>query len=77
MVAPDHVFDQIFVYFQHFSGDIRYAQLMNSDWLGGENAQTVISSNVKNRTPLAGVSTDTGNVWTVRLFLSSECCAGS
>lgn len=66
MVAPDQVFDQLFVYFQHFAGDIRYAQLINSEWSGGENAQAVISSNVKDRTPLAGASTQKGNVWTVR-----------
>ena len=69
MVPPKGVYDQIFIYFQHYSGEIRYSELTDSGWSGGEDAQTVVSSNVKNRTQLAGISSKAGNVWTVRAFL--------
>ncbi|SLM41057.1 hypothetical protein LPUS_11955 [Lasallia pustulata] len=68
-IVPSHnVFDEIFMYFQHSSGEIRYSQLTDSGWSGGESAQRVISSNVKNGTRLTGISTQAGNVSTRYLF---------
>lgn len=74
IVPPNINFDEMFMYFQHFSGDIRYSHPTTSGWSGGESAQTVISSNVMNRTQLAGVSTQAGNVLTVSSFISSSTC---
>ena len=69
MVPPNDVFDEISMYFQHSSGEIRYSHLTDSGWSGGGSAQRVISSNVKNGTRLTGISTRAGNAWTVRISI--------
>lgn len=59
----------IVVYFQHWTGQIRYVQLTNSGaWVGGDSS-TIVASDAKNNTPLSAVSyVATGYVSTWHLF---------
>jgi len=46
----------IVMYFQHWTGDIRYEQLSSTgSWLGGDES-TIVASDAKNNTPLSAVS---------------------
>lgn len=59
----------IVMYFQHWTGEIRYKQLTPSgQWQGGDTS-TIVASDAKNNTPLSAVSyVGPGYVSTWHLF---------
>ena len=66
MIPPYNVRDQIYLFYQHYSGDLRYSELTDSGWQGGGSAEIAVSSSVKNGTPIAGCSGEPGDVIFVR-----------
>lgn len=55
----------VVVYFQHWTGDIRYMQLSSSgSWIGGGD-QEVVATNARNGTPIAAVAYSMSGVSTV------------
>jgi hypothetical protein len=58
----------IVMYFQHFSGEIRWYQLTNSgEWQGGTVSE-VVAVDARNNTPLSAVSYSTGDTDTWHVF---------
>lgn len=51
--ADDH--GSIVLYFQHHTGQIRYLQLNNGDWEGGDES-TIVAPAAKNGTPISAVA---------------------
>lgn len=46
---------QISLFFQHYTGSIRYMQLLNSgDWMGGTTSE-IVADDARNGTPIAAV----------------------
>ena len=44
------------LFFQHFDGDVRFAQLRDSSWNGGGSSNSVGAMNPVNGTPIAATS---------------------
>jgi len=54
------------MYFQHWTGEIRYMQLdQNGDWVGGDSS-SIVASNAKNGTPISAVAYASNHTATVR-----------
>jgi hypothetical protein len=64
-------YGELVLYFQHYSGSIRWQRLTPDDgWLGG-TASEVVATDAKNSTPLSAVAYSLNGVSTVRLGLIS------
>jgi hypothetical protein len=60
-------YGELVLYFQHYSGSIRWQRLTPDDgWLGG-TASEVVATDAKNSTPLSAVAYSLNGVSTVRL----------
>ena len=56
------------MYFQHWSGQIRWQQLSDSgQWLGGD-VTTIVANDAKNSTPLSAVSYSLNGISTWHIF---------
>lgn len=64
---------ELTMYFQHFTGDIRWMRLTDSGWVGGDEA-TVVVSDAKNGTPISAVSYVLDNVSTVSRGAKPQAC---
>ena len=62
LIAPYNVPDQIYIFYQHYSGELRYSGLTDSGWHHGGSAEIAVSSSVKNGTPITGCSGEPGDV---------------
>lgn len=62
-------YGELVLYFQHYSGSIRWQRLTpDNGWLGG-TASEVVATDAKNSTPLSAVAYSLNGVSTVRLEL--------
>jgi hypothetical protein len=52
------------LYYQHYTGTIRYKQLRENDWVGGTLSE-VVAFDAKNGTPISAVAYALNNVSTV------------
>ena len=59
------------LYYQHYTGTIRYKQLRDNDWVGGTLSE-VVAFDAKNGTPISAVAYALNNVSTVCLFVGSR-----
>ena len=66
MIAPYNVPGQIYLFYQHYSGDLRYSELTDNGWQGGGSAEIAGFSSVKNGTHVAGCSGELDDVIYVR-----------
>lgn len=57
------------LYYQHYTGTIRYKQLRENDWVGGTLSE-VVAFDAKNGTPISAVAYALNNVSTVSLCLT-------
>jgi hypothetical protein len=56
------------MYFQHYTGDIRWMQLTNTgDWVGGTYSE-VVAVDARNNTPLSAVAYSIGGNDTWHIF---------
>ncbi|MCJ1303324.1 hypothetical protein MMC08_006132 [Hypocenomyce scalaris] len=62
MIAPYNVPGQIYLFYQHYSGDLRYSELTDNGWQGGGSAEIAGFSSVKNGTHVAGCSGELDDV---------------
>ncbi|KAF1346509.1 hypothetical protein BDV97DRAFT_378281 [Delphinella strobiligena] len=59
------------MYFQHYTGEIRWMRLTDRGWVGGDDT-TVVVSNAKNGTPISAVSYVLDNVSTWHIFYIND-----
>ena len=59
------------LYYQHYTGTIRYKQLRDNDWVGGTLSE-VVAFDAKNGTPISAVAYALNNVSTVRSLVESR-----
>lgn len=64
---------ELTMYFQHYTGEIRWMRLTDSGWVGGDET-TVVVSNARNGTPISAVSYVLDNVSTVSRGARPQAC---
>lgn len=64
---------ELTMYFQHYTGEIRWMRLTDRGWVGGDDT-TVVVSNAKNGTPISAVSYVLDNVSTVSRGARPRTC---
>lgn len=63
----------LFFYYQHYTGQIRASELRSNVWRQGQNNNIVVTSNVKNGTPISAVAYTKDAVTTVRKTQDQSC----